>query len=106
MTGKPNATAFELDRDNVAFASIMGAPGFFIDIDANDLDAMNHHRDRSRLINFSRLRRAQTGSQVERQPLQAGFLGRRKTHSGFRHAHLRIQLAGLYTCVKIAVKVG
>ena len=58
ITWKPLATAFELDRDNVAFASIMGAPGFFIDIDANDLGAMNHHRDRSRLINLSRLRRA------------------------------------------------
>jgi len=51
------------------------------------------------------LRRAQTGSQVECQPMQAGFFGWLETHSGFGHAHLRFQLAGLYTPAKIAVKV-
>ena len=58
------------------------------------------------LDQLARFRRTQTGSQVERQPMQAGLFGWLKTDSGFGHAHLRVQLAGLYTPVKIAVKVG
>jgi len=58
------------------------------------------------LNQLARLRRAQTRSQVECQPMQAGLFRWLKTHRGFRHAHLRFQLAGLYTPVKIAVKVG
>src|SRR5207245_821348 len=58
------------------------------------------------LDQLARFRRTQTGSQVERQPMQAGLFGWLKTDSGFGHAHLRVQLAGLDTHVKIAVKVG
>src|SRR2546422_2352885 len=58
------------------------------------------------LDQLARFRWTQTGSQVERYPMQRRFVRRLKTNSGFGHAHLRVQLAGLYTPVKIAVKVG
>ena len=43
MTGKPLAAAFKLDRDDVVRPAIMSAPGFFIDIDANDIHAVDFH---------------------------------------------------------------
>jgi hypothetical protein len=41
ITRKPFAAAFKLDRDDVAFAPVMGTPGFFIDIDADDIHLAN-----------------------------------------------------------------
>ena len=44
MTRKPFATAFELQRDDVAWTVIVGATRFRIDIDAVDLNAVNSAR--------------------------------------------------------------
>jgi len=48
MTGKPFVTAGESDCDNVARLAVMETPRFRIDIDADDLDAVNFHALRSR----------------------------------------------------------
>lgn len=44
MTRKPPSTAFELKRDDIAFAVIMGAPCLAIKVDAVDLDAVDAAR--------------------------------------------------------------
>ena len=41
VTREPFPTAFEFDRDDVAFASIMRATRFLIDAGADDVYAMN-----------------------------------------------------------------
>ena len=49
MTGKPIAAAFELDSDDIAFAVVMIAARFLIDVHADDLHAVNYsHVARSR----------------------------------------------------------
>ena len=49
MTGKPIAAAFELDRDDIAFAAVMNAPRLLIDVYADNIDAVNYsHVERSR----------------------------------------------------------
>jgi hypothetical protein len=49
VTGKPIAAAFELDRDDVAFAVVMSAARFLIEVHADDLHAVNYsHVGRSR----------------------------------------------------------
>ena len=49
MTGKPIAAAFELDRDDIAFAAVMSAPRLLIDVHADNVDAVNYsHVERSR----------------------------------------------------------
>ena len=42
-TRKPLAAAFKLDRDDVAVTPVMSAPGFSVDIDANDIHAVDFH---------------------------------------------------------------
>src|SRR5215469_14235270 len=44
------------------------------------------------LHRLASLRRPQTWSKVQRQPVQASFVRRHKTRSGFGHQHLRVQL--------------
>jgi hypothetical protein len=41
MTGKPFSTAFELDRDNIAFAVVMSAAGLIINIYADNVHPVN-----------------------------------------------------------------
>src|ERR1043165_2960758 len=49
VTGKPIAAAFELDRDDVAFAVVMSASRFLIDVHTDDQRAVNcFHVARSR----------------------------------------------------------
>ena len=49
MTRKPFATAFELNRDDIALVVIMGASCFRIDIHAHDGCVVNLH---GALLNF------------------------------------------------------
>ena len=48
VTGKPVATAGELDRDDVVRPAIMRTTRFRIDIDPHNFDAVNFHALRSR----------------------------------------------------------
>ncbi len=49
-TRKPSAAAFELDRDDIAFAVVVSAPRFSINLDAGDVHVVNLQLDALTLL--------------------------------------------------------